>query len=54
MDDVVLEEGQGPKILSFSRYLDRYTKQDGEWKIARREIVRGFGNAELARKLGFR
>jgi len=51
---LVNDGAEGPKILSFSRYVDRFAKQDGEWKIARREIVRGFGNAELARKLGFR
>ena len=51
---LVRDGDNGPAILSFNRYSDRYRKVDGEWKIARREIVRGFGNPELAKKLGFR
>ena len=43
----------GPAILSVSRYVDRYVKADGQWRIARREIFLEFGNAELAAQMGF-
>jgi hypothetical protein len=43
----------GPAILSVSRYVDRYTKQNGRWRIQRREIALEFGNSELAKELGF-
>jgi hypothetical protein len=43
----------GPAILSVSRYSDRYTKQNGRWRIQRREIALEFGNSELAKELGF-
>jgi len=51
---MVRDGDNGPALLSFSRYSDRYRKVNGEWKIARREIIRGFGNPELGKKLGFR
>lgn len=51
---LVRDGENGPAVMSFSRYVDRYRKQDGEWKIERRDIVRGFGNAEIAKRHGFR
>lgn len=51
---LVRDGENGPAVMSFSRYVDRYRKQGGEWKIERRDIVRGFGNAEIAKRLGFR
>lgn len=50
----VVKKGDiGPAILSISRYTDRYAKQNGEWRIQRREITIEFGNAELGKQLGF-
>jgi hypothetical protein len=51
---LVNDAGTGPQILSFSRYIDRYRKEDGEWRIAHREIELDFGNQDLGKKLGFR
>jgi len=50
---VVKKGSVGPAILSVSRYSDRYTKQNGRWRIQRREIALEFGNSELAKELGF-
>jgi hypothetical protein len=50
---VVRKGDVGPAILSISRYVDRYVKADGRWRIARREIFLEFGNAELAAQMGF-
>ena len=50
---VVKKGDVGPAILGISRYTDSYTKQDGKWRIKRREITTEFGNGELARQLGF-
>jgi hypothetical protein len=50
---VVKKGDLGPVILSISRYTDRYTKQDGDWRIQRREITIEQGNGELGRQLGF-
>jgi hypothetical protein len=50
---VVRKGDVGPAILSISRYVDRYVKSDGQWRIARREIFLEFGNAELAVQMGF-
>ena len=50
---VVKKGGVGPSILSISRYTDRYAKQDGEWRITRREITIEFGNSALGKQLGF-
>lgn len=44
---VVVRPGGGPEILSLGRYQDEYRKVDGEWLIARREIVMDMGNSEL-------
>jgi hypothetical protein len=50
----VVKKGEvGPAILSISRYVDRYVKADGDWRIERREILLEFGNADLAARLGF-
>jgi hypothetical protein len=49
----MIRDGEGPKVLSVGRYLDRFERQRGEWKIARRTIVLDFGNPELGRKYGF-
>lgn len=50
----VQDGDEGPKLLSIGRYIDRYEKQGGRWRIAHREIKLEFGNQELAKKLGFR
>lgn len=50
---IVKKGAVGPAILSVSRYSDRYTKRAGRWRIQRREIALEFGNAELAKELGF-
>jgi hypothetical protein len=50
----VVKKGEvGPAILSISRYADRYVKQNGAWRIQRREITIEFGNGALGRQLGF-
>lgn len=51
MTVVVRPEG-GPEILSLGRYEDEYRKVDGEWLIARREIVMDMGNSALAEATG--
>lgn len=51
---VVRKGDVGPAILSISRYVDRYVKAGGEWRIERREIFLEFGNDELAVEMGFR
>ena len=53
MTTVVKKGDVGPAILSISRYVDRYVKAGGEWRIERREIFFEFGNSELAAQLGF-
>lgn len=50
----LVKQGEvGPAILSVSRYTDRYARQDGEWRIQRREITLEFGNSALGKQLGF-
>lgn len=50
----VVKKGDiGPVILSISRYTDRYARQNGEWRIQRREITIEFGNGALGKQLGF-
>lgn len=51
---LVRDGSNGPALLSFGRYADRYVRQAGEWKIAHREIKLDFGNQALGEKLGFR
>ncbi|MFO7324756.1 MAG: nuclear transport factor 2 family protein [Pseudomonadota bacterium] len=43
----------GPAVLSISRYVDRYVKVDGQWRIKRREIYLEHGNQELGALMGF-
>jgi SnoaL-like domain len=43
----------GPQTLSISRYLDKYVKAGGQWKISRREIILEAGNQALGKKYGF-
>jgi hypothetical protein len=50
---VVRKGDVGPVILSISRYVDRYVKADGQWRIERREIFLEFGNSDLAAQMGF-
>lgn len=54
MITLINDAGTEPAILSFGRYEDRYRKENGEWRIAHREIKLDFGNQELGKKLGFR
>lgn len=49
---VVVRPGGGPEILSLGRYEDEYRKVDGEWLIARRDIVLDMGNSELGAATG--
>ena len=51
---VVRKGAVGPAILSISRYVDRYVKTDGGWRIQNRQIFLEFGNDELAGQMGFR
>lgn len=51
---VVRKGNVGPAILSISRYVDRYVKANGEWRIKHRQILLEFGNGELATSMGFR
>lgn len=51
---VVRKDEVGPAILSISRYVDRYVKTDGTWRIQHRQIFLEFGNDELAVQMGFR
>lgn len=41
-----------PDILGFARYVDEYRKVDGQWLIARREIIMDMSNDELMGSLG--
>lgn len=50
---VVKKGNLGPEILSISRYVDRYVKAGGQWRIEHREIFLEFGNSELAAQMGF-
>src|SRR5690606_15964555 len=49
---IVVRPGGGPEILSLGRYEDEYRKVDGEWLIARREIVMDMGNSALGEATG--
>lgn len=44
---------EGPQTLSISRYVDKYVKAGGQWRISRREIILESGNQALGRKYGF-
>lgn len=50
---LINDREQGPQMLSISRYLDKYVKAGGQWKISRREIILESGNQALGRKYGF-
>jgi hypothetical protein len=41
-----------PDILGFARYVDEYRKVDGQWLIARREIIMDMSNDALMGSLG--
>jgi len=50
----IVQKGNiGPAILSVGRYKDQFRKENGEWRIARRQIFLDFGDNELGKKLGF-
>lgn len=49
---VVMRPDVGPEILSLGRYEDEYRKVDGEWLIARRDIVMDMGNSALGEATG--
>jgi hypothetical protein len=49
---IVNIEGTGPQILGIGRYEDEYAKVDGEWYIARRNIVSDWGNQEVVKASG--
>jgi hypothetical protein len=49
---IVMRPGGGPEILSLGRYEDEYRKVDGQWLIAKREIVLDMGNSELGQATG--
>src|SRR5690606_18964836 len=49
---IVMRPGGGPEILSLGRYEDEYRKVDGEWLIAKREIVMDMGNSALREATG--
>lgn len=49
---VVMRPDVGPEILSLGRYEDAYRKVDGEWLIARRDIVMDMGNSALGQATG--
>ncbi len=47
---VILDRSTGPKVFSMSRYVDRYRKVDGQWRIEHRTIIGESGDPEIARK----
>ena len=49
---VVNRPERGPEILSVGRYEDQYRKVDGQWLLAKREIVMDMGNSELGKATG--
>ena len=49
---IVMRPEGGPEILSLGRYEDEYRKVDGEWLIAKREIVMDMGNSALGAATG--
>lgn len=51
---MINDSATGPHVFSMSRYVDRYRKVRGEWRIEHRNIVGESGNPELAGKFGFR
>jgi len=49
---IVNRPDRGPEILSVGRYEDEYRKVEGEWLIAKREIIMDMGNSELGKATG--
>ncbi len=49
---IVMIEGVGPQILGIGRYEDEYSKVDGKWYIARRNIVSDWGNQAVVKASG--
>jgi hypothetical protein len=48
---LINDRATGPQVFSMSRYVDRYRKVKGEWRIQHRDIIGESGNPEIARKL---
>jgi SnoaL-like domain len=46
------KEAGKPDILAVARYKDEYRKVDGQWLIARREIIMDMSNGALMKSLG--
>lgn len=51
---IINDREAGPQVFSMSRYVDRYRKVRGEWRIEHRTIVGESGNPGMAGKYGFR
>lgn len=51
---MINDKAEGPHVFSMSRYVDRYRKVKGEWRIEHRTIIGESGNPGLATKFGFR
>lgn len=51
---LINDRAAGLQVLGLSRYEDRYAKVKGQWRIAHRAIYTEAGNAEVAKKYGFR
>jgi hypothetical protein len=47
------KKGDGPLVMSLSRYVDRYKKTKDGWRIAHRDIVMESGNREIGKRFGF-
>ena len=43
----------GLAVLSVGRYEDEYSRQGGQWRIARRRILLDIGDQKLAKQFGF-
>jgi SnoaL-like domain len=52
MQIVVQKAGVGPQILAQGRYEDKFRKEEGKWKIARREVFLDMTNMGLAKEVG--
>jgi ketosteroid isomerase-like protein len=35
----VMTDAEGGQLLSFGRYVDRFERRDGEWRIAHRQVI---------------
>ena len=47
------KSGDGPLVMSLSRYVDRYARTKDGWRIAHRDIVMESGNREIGKRFGF-